>query len=105
MRLEDLYKNFGESSPEEQAQYIADYRLRRAEDMSKAPTKTKRKTASPTDKKSKIDFSEEEKALMRTLGLKQRDVLALREAVAPEADDIDEDQSDLFSEDYDESED
>lgn len=83
MRLENLYKNFGESSPEEQAEYIASYRLRRAEDLDKIPSSRKK---SPTVKTSKIDISlsDEEKAIMKMLGLKQKDIIALRATVEDE---------------------
>lgn len=82
MRLENLYENFGKVSSEMQAQYISAYRLRRAEDMAKTPTWPKQKKASKP-KKRKVVLTPEEKTLMKLLGLKQKDVVALR-AIAEE---------------------
>ena len=77
MRLEDLYQNFGRSSPEDQQKYIAEYRLRRSQDLeSVQPSKKSLKTSSST--KAKIVLTEEEQLLMTTLGLKQKDIAALR---------------------------
>jgi len=80
MRLENLYPNFGTSSPEAQAAYMSVYRLRRAEDMEKPSTYPKKKASSPGDR-SLIDLSYEEKALMKKLGLKQKDMILLRASV------------------------
>lgn len=77
MRLENLYENFGSASPERQAQYMSEYRLRRSEDMSKTPTWPKPKKISK-GKKPKVILTGEEKVLMKLLGLKQKDVVALR---------------------------
>jgi hypothetical protein len=76
MRLENLYQNFGESSPEAQALYVTEYRLRRAEDMTKVPSWPK-----PTKKgkrKKALPLSEDEKQVMKLLGLKKKDVIAMR---------------------------
>jgi hypothetical protein len=78
MLLSQLYKNFGKSSPEEQAEYVAAYRLRRAADLATTPANKERKLAAGTVLK-KLILSEEEKLLMKLLGLKQKDVLAMRE--------------------------
>jgi len=101
MRLEDLYTNFGKSPPEEQLKYIAEYRLRRATDLAAIPS-TKKSPA----KKSKIDLSgieltQEEKAIMKMLGLKQKDIAALRASVQEEvsmSDDKDLFKDELFEE-------
>jgi hypothetical protein len=74
MRLENLYTNFGKSSPEEQAKFVAAYRLRRAMDLD-TPIKTKTKTSTP---KQNIELSEAELTLMKMLGLKKKDMFALR---------------------------
>ena len=74
MRLENLYQNFGKSSPEAQALYVAEYRLKRAVDMEKTPTWPKPKKVSLA----KNPLTEEEKALMKLLGLKKKEVIALR---------------------------
>jgi len=84
MRLENLYPNFGTSSVEDQAASIAAYRLRRAEDMAKSPSRPKRKSTRSTIKKPSVILSEEEKRLMKMLGLKQKDMLLLRASVASE---------------------
>ena len=76
MKLHQLYENFGEATPEKQQEYIAAYRLRRAQDMEKPSTfKKKRASVSTTPKPV---LSEEEKMLAKLLGLKQKDILALR---------------------------
>jgi len=95
MRLEGLYSNFGEMSPEDQLAYIASYRLRRAEDMEKPPTYVRKKATKSTAKRSKIDFSDEEKFLMKSLGLKAKDLILLRESTAvPE--EVEEDDAAIF---------
>ena len=78
MLLSQLYKNFGTSSPEEQAEYVAAYRLRRAADLATTPANKERKLTAGTVLK-KLVLSEEEKLLMKLLGLKQKDILAMRE--------------------------
>lgn len=81
MRLENLYENFGQALPERQAEMIAAYRFRRAEELARPVTTSKRRATTSSVKRSKIDLSEEEKALMKMLGLKQKDMVALRESV------------------------
>jgi len=78
MLLSQLYKNFGKSSPEEQAEYVAAYRLRRAADLATTPANKERKLTAGTVLK-KLVLSEEEKLLVKLLGLKQKDILAMRE--------------------------
>ncbi len=92
MRLEELYPNFGESPPEEQAIYVAQYRLRRAKDLATIPS-TKKQSA----KTSKIDLSEEEKAVMKSLGISMKDIVALRDASLEE--ESKESDKELFNED------
>lgn len=77
MRLENLYTNFGESSPEAQLLYVTEYRAKRAEDMLKQPTWPKPKKL--TKKRIKtLPLTTEEKQIMSLLGLKKKDVLAMR---------------------------
>ena len=77
MRLENLYSNFGESSPEAQALYVAEYRAKRAEDMAKQPTWPKPKKL--TKKRIKaLPLTPEEEQVMKLLGLKKKDVIAMR---------------------------
>lgn len=80
MRLENLYSNFGTASPEDQAAFMSAYRLRRAEDMAKPSTRPRKNVAG---KGSKIDLSltDEEKTLMKILGLKKKDMLLLRSSI------------------------
>ena len=86
MQLKDLYKNFGTSTPEEQAEYISQYRLRRAGDLEAMPTVQKRRSTTGVSTKAKLTLSEEEKLLMKMLGLKQKDILAVRAKLADESD-------------------
>ena len=86
MRLENLYPNFGKATPEDQAAYISAYRLRRAEDMAKPPTWPKAKKVA-SGKRSKIDLSESEKLLMKSLGLRQKDMLMLKALTETEEED------------------
>lgn len=91
MRLENLYENFSKAIPERQVAIIAAYRLRRAEDMAKPSTyKVKKKAVSSA----KIELTAEEKVLAKLLGLKQKDILALR--TTGEATEPTEDASVLF---------
>lgn len=80
MRLENLYPNFGRATPDEQAKFVAEYRLRRATDLETIP-KVKSKTSTP---KVTLELSEEEQALAKLLGLKKKDILALRSQVSSE---------------------
>jgi hypothetical protein len=93
MRLENLYLNFGEASPEMQALFIASYRLKRAQDMEK-PSTYKKKVVSI---KVRLELTEEEKVVMKMLGLKQKDILALRAtSTEVEAEEPGEETGDLF---------
>jgi hypothetical protein len=92
MRLEQMYINFGESPPEQQAAFMAEYRLRRASDLAKIPS-----TKKSTSKKPALELSEEDKALMKKLGLKQKDIIAMREAVSDTEED--KNSAELFKED------
>lgn len=83
MRLEDLYQNFGKATPAMQAKYISEYRLRRDQDLSKTPTWPKQKKVPTGKRKPKVVLTPEEKTLMKLLGLKKKDVVALR-AIAEE---------------------
>lgn len=93
MRLENLYENFGLVSYEKQLDFISLYRLKRAEDLRGPSTYPKRKSTKSTVKRSKIDLSltDEEKALIKMLGIKQKDILALRAITSTDQNDIDTD--------------
>ena len=86
MQLKDLYKNFGTSTPEEQAEFISQYRLKRASELESISTVQKRKPTTRTSAKAKLTLSEEEKLLMKMLGLKQKDILAARSKKSEEED-------------------
>lgn len=77
MRLENLYTNFGESSSESQAAYVADYRARRAEDMLKTPTWPKPKKLSKK-RVAALPLTPEEEQVMKLMGLKKKDVIEMR---------------------------
>jgi hypothetical protein len=106
MKLENLHADFGVAQPEEQALMLSAYRLRRAEDMQK-PGRVWRK---PVETASKPPaFTTEEKAVMKMLGLKQKDMLALRSVAAVEVVDTpqevtEEDTKLFFDGTFDESE-
>jgi hypothetical protein len=93
MKLDQLYENFGLASPERQQAMVAAYRLRRAEDMAKPSTykKKKQSTAKP-----KLELTEQEKLVAKLLGLKPKDILALRSATSVEEDITDDNEVDLF---------
>ena len=66
-------------SSEEQLAYVAEYRLRRAEDMAKPPTWPKpQKKGKGKGKKKAAPLTSEEKVLMDLLGLKKKEVIAMR---------------------------
>jgi hypothetical protein len=75
LRLENLYRNFATDPPEEQAAYISFYRLRRAEDLA---TASEKKTSPAKSSKIDLSLTDEEKVIMKLLGLKQKDIVALR---------------------------
>ena len=74
MQLQNLYQNFNTASEEEQLAILIAYRTRRAIDLETELPEKKSSTSS-----SKIPLTEEEKAIMKVLGLKQKDIIALRE--------------------------
>jgi hypothetical protein len=79
MQLGQLYENFAELSPELQAKFVAEYRYRRSIDLDKPSTLGRKKsTAVKSVKVSSLVLTTEEKAIMKMLGLKQKDVIALR---------------------------
>jgi hypothetical protein len=84
MRLENLYSNFGLMSPEDQLNFIINYRLRREEDLS--TTSISYKAARIPASKNTITLTEEEKALMKLLGLKKKDIASLKALSIEETD-------------------
>lgn len=99
MQLGQLYKNFGTSSPEEQAEFMSAYRLKRASDLDGSPGPQKKRatkgTTKGTNPASKITLSEEEKLLVKMLGIKQKDILAMRQTSIAEIESL-ESEADLL---------
>jgi hypothetical protein len=87
-----MFPNFGESPPVQQAEFIAAYRLRRASDLATIPSTKKSNVKKPS-----LELTDEDKALMKKLGLKQKDIMALREAASDEVEDTTA--AELFKED------
>ena len=79
MKLENLYPDFMSLDEPAQLFFIQEYRKRRALDLSSSVTKTKATT-------SNFDITDEEKVMMKLLGLKMKDIQALR-AIGPIEDD------------------
>lgn len=92
MRLQDLYKNFGESSPEEQLEFIRSYRLKRAKDLEEIQKVKESKT-----QKEGVELSSEEKALMKMLGLRQKDLKSLHSATTEVSEEVNDEK--LFADD------
>ena len=78
MRLENLYQNFSNLSPEAQLLQVAEYRLRRSIDMSKEPTWPKPKKTSKTKSKV-IKLTPEEETVRKLLGLTKKQIIFMRE--------------------------
>jgi hypothetical protein len=77
MQLKDLFQNFTSQNDEGQRTMVANYRARRAKEfeddrIAYQNKKTKKKKAP------KVQLTDEEKALMKLLGLKAKDIQALR---------------------------
>lgn len=73
MLLYDLKPNFSRMNPVEQGQFIAAYRQRRYNELGAAPA-----AKGSRAKKASFGLSETEKALIKKLGLRQKDILTLR---------------------------
>jgi hypothetical protein len=95
MQLSQLYKNFATSTQEEQEEFISLYRRKRAVDLSSSTPTQRKKTPAGVSISTKLALSEEEKLLMKMLGLKQKDILAMRTAKIGE-DEVNEDESVLL---------
>ena len=91
MQLQQLYEDFATLSPAGQLEFVFSYRKARAMDLVEVKTKSKQPVVS------KIDISDEEKVVMKLLGLKMKDILALRTMNMQEEPDEDND-TDLFDE-------
>jgi hypothetical protein len=86
MKLDQMYLNFTQVEEPAQVLFIEEYRKKRFLDLSQIVTKTKTST-------SKIDITEDEKVMMKLLGLKMKDIVALR-AIGPLEEE--EESGDLF---------
>lgn len=82
MRLENLYPNFGLMPVEKQVEFVSAYRFKRQMELDSAKSVGKAKIQSV--KRSKIELSDEEKALMKLLGIKAKDIETLRGAMKSE---------------------
>lgn len=87
-RLEDLFPDFVAMTYEEQIEFIRAYRARRAVDLQEVTTYAINKTANK--------LTPEEAALLKSLGIKAKDLRSLKALTLGEAEDDDdeEDESD-----------
>jgi hypothetical protein len=74
MKLYELFPNFIKLSYSERVEFIRSYRARRALELEKNIRHKKQKS-------SKIALSDEDKALMKALGITQKDLKALKESI------------------------
>lgn len=96
MLLEQLYTNFLSLSPEDQLAFVAGYRARRSIEL-EIPSKKGKKKSSSKSETSKIVLSDEEKILCTVMGLKPKDILALRSLQSAPAESCDDE--DIFKDD------
>lgn len=73
MLLYDLRPNFSRMDPIQQREFIVNYRARRAQEFAEAP-----RTKSGRVSKVSLGLTAEERTLMKRLGLRQKDITALR---------------------------
>lgn len=95
MRLEDMFSNFLECSYEEQRSFIASYREARAKDMrieTRGPTKKVKETS-----KNNI-LTDDQKALLKKLGISVKDYSELNITNNVDSDDDDDPES-FFADD------
>jgi len=69
MKFHQLYNNFLELSPLEREAFVRKYREERARDLERS---------SKGKKTSSVSLTEEEKALLKTLGISKKDLLSLK---------------------------
>lgn len=93
MRLENLYPNFGLMSVEKQVEFVSAYRFKRQMELDSVKSVGKTKTQSV--KHSKIELSDDEKALMKLLGIKAKDIETLRGAMKSE--EVSSDDEEIFA--------
>ncbi|MBE9592353.1 MAG: hypothetical protein IMF19_02625 [Proteobacteria bacterium] len=75
MKLYELFPNFMKLSYSERAEFIRSYRARRALELEENPRQRKQKS-------SKIALSDKDKALMKALGITQKDLKTLKESIS-----------------------
>ena len=92
MKLEQLYQDYNELSSEEKLYFISQYRQRRSEDLSKEVVGKKGK------KSNTVKLTTAEKLLLKTLGITQKDLKALKamQESLPEPEESEEDVAVLF---------
>ncbi len=73
MKLYELYPKFESLSDEDRCKFVAQYRKQRSLDLTKTS-----KDKSKKEKESITAFSNEEKLMMKLLGLKAKDLRALK---------------------------
>lgn len=72
MKLEEMYTDYNSLGQDERLFFVIQYRQRRAFDLSKVEEKKSSK------KQGSLLVSEEEKVLMKLLGIKAKDIIAFR---------------------------
>lgn len=79
--LEHLRENFNLLSPEDKVRFIRNYRTRRAADLAKPATYGRKNTKSKetVTKYQQLGLSPEEIEVCKALGLKPKDIIALKE--------------------------
>ncbi|OQB74765.1 MAG: hypothetical protein BWX92_02883 [Deltaproteobacteria bacterium ADurb.Bin135] len=94
MKLEQLYQDYNELSSEEKLYFISQYRQRRSEDLRKEVVGKKGK------KSNTVELTTAEKLLLKTLGITQKDLKALKamQESLPEPEESEEDVAVLFDE-------
>jgi hypothetical protein len=70
MKLSQMYLDFNQMDEPAQVFFIQEYRKKRQYDLSHVVTKTKTS--------SKLELTEDEKVMVKLLGLKPKDIMALR---------------------------
>ena len=93
MKLENLYTDFLSLTPPLQEVFLFEYFTRRQQDLLNPVRFVKRTPRKASAEQ--LKFTDEEKALMKVLGLKQRDLIKLRESMPSEIDEADQDEDEL----------
>jgi hypothetical protein len=89
-KLDDLFPNFLNMTPEEAHQKLESYFIRRLIDISSPERFIKKDSKRPTT--GGVKFTDAEKELMKRLKLRPSDLLKLKNSVAEEEENDDEDE-------------